>query len=121
MKATLPTADLDPETLRLPAGPVGDATRPRRPPRHRPGGAFLKGPIPWAWWASACRLPGAALAVAAAVRYRAGWMGPAAIPLGLADLSGSLGVLPRSARRGLAALERAGLVDVARRPGCKPV
>jgi hypothetical protein len=117
-----PSADgFDPDALRLPPGAIGDTTRPVRPPRHRPGEAFLKGPIPWSWMATACRLPGAALAVASAVRYRAGRTRPDAISLGLADLSGSLGVLPRSARRGLAALEGAGLVAVVRRSGCKPL
>src|SRR4051794_22499214 len=66
----------DPDSLRLPPGMVGAITAPRRPPRHRVGQPFLKGPIPWAWWAAACRLPGQALQVASAIRYRAGCSGP---------------------------------------------
>src|SRR5207253_2280098 len=56
-----------------------------------------------------------------ALRFRAGWTGPVSIPLKLAELDERLGVHPRSARRGLAALEGAGLVDVVRGPGRCPV
>src|SRR5262245_40703648 len=91
----------DPESLRLPADQVGRIAPRRRPPRHRAGEGFLKGPIPWAWWATACWLPGRALQVASAVRYRAGWLGPDEIPLGLSDLERTLGVRRDSARRGL--------------------
>jgi len=121
MNETQPSDRFDPESLRLPPGMVGDLTRKLRPPRHRRGEAFLMGPIPWAWWASACRLPGAALQVASVVRFRAGWKGPNAITLGLAEMSEGLGVEPRSARRALVQLELAGLVTALREPGCKPV
>ncbi len=117
----LPTDPFDPETLRLPAEMIGKIVPRKRPPRHGGGERFLKGPIPWAWWSTACRLPGQALQVASAVRYQAGCTGPKEIRLGLADLETTLGVGRDSARRGLLALERAGLVSVSRRVGSKPV
>ena len=44
----------------------------RRPPRHRPGDPFTKGPIAYEWIASACRLPGAGLHVTMAYRFDRG-------------------------------------------------
>ena len=44
----------------------------RRPPRHRSGDPFIKGPIPYAWIASASRLPGSGLHVAMACRFLCG-------------------------------------------------
>ena len=76
----------DPQSLRLPAEMIGKIVPRKRPPRHGGGERFLKGPIPWAWWSTACRLPGQALQVASAVRYQAGCTGPKEIRLGLADL-----------------------------------
>ena len=35
----------------------------RRQPRHRPGGLFLKGPLPWDWISRAAKLPGKSLGV----------------------------------------------------------
>ena len=68
---TLPLgADVwDLDRLRLPAERVGNLETRRRPPRHWPGDPFIKGPIPYAWIASACRLPGAGLPVAIAYRF----------------------------------------------------
>ncbi len=93
--------DLD--RLRLPAELVGDPSGRRRPPRHRPGDPFIKGPIPYAWIASACRLPGAGLHVAMSYRFylsrfrfkRRGrrW--------GLSDVANGLRISDDSARRGL--------------------
>jgi DNA-binding transcriptional ArsR family regulator len=120
MDPTLPDP-FDPSLLRLPAGMIGTIDTTKRPPRHRRGERFLKGPIPWEWWSTACRLPGQALQVASALRYRAGWGGTEGIRLGLADLEPTLGVSRSSARRGLRALEGAGLVSVSRRSGSKPV
>jgi hypothetical protein len=108
----------DPDRLRLPPGLVG-TPRPR-PPRHAPGDSFLRGPIPFAWIAAACRLPGAGLHVAIATRllrerYRRGrdrrW--------DLATIAAGLCISIDSTRRGLHAAERAGLISVARKPGRK--
>src|SRR5208337_2223014 len=49
-----------------------DVSTRRRPPRHRSGDPFIKGPIPYAWIASACRLPGSGLHVAMACRFLCG-------------------------------------------------
>jgi hypothetical protein len=108
--------DLD--RLRLPAELGGDLSGRRQPPRHRPGDPFIKGPIPHAWIASACRLPGAGLPVAMALRFlcsRFRWENR----WGLDAIAMGLRISPRSARRGLHAAERAGLLSVAREPGCK--
>ena len=60
------------DQLRLPPELVGDLTPKRRPPRHRPGDPFIKGPIPYSWIALACRLPGSGLHVAMACRFLCG-------------------------------------------------
>jgi DNA-binding transcriptional ArsR family regulator len=108
--------DLD--RLRLPAERVGNLETRRRPPRHWPGDPFIKGPIPHAWIASACRLPGAGLAVAMGYRFlccRFRWRNR----WGLDAIANGLRVTSRSARRGLHSAEMAGLLAVEREPGCK--
>jgi hypothetical protein len=108
--------DLD--RLRLPAELIGDVSARRRPPRHRSGDPFIKGPIPYAWIASACRLPGSGLRVAMACRFLCGrYRGPNR--WGLDAIAKGLRVSMRSARRGLNAAELAGLLAVGREPGCK--
>jgi hypothetical protein len=117
-----PSSDpFDPDLLRLPVEMIGKIAPRRRPPKHRVGQAFLKGPIPWAWWSTACRLPGQALQVASAIRYQTGKSRLPEVRLGLADLEPTLGVGRDSARRGLQALEGAGLIAVSRRVGSKPL
>jgi hypothetical protein len=113
--------DLD--QLRLPAELVGVTEGRRRPPRHRPGDPFIKGPIPYAWLALASRLPGAGLHVAMAYRFyrdrfrfkRRG------LRWGLPEVGKGLKISLRSARRGLHSAELAGLLAVEREPGCKLV
>ena len=116
----------------LPLGyDVWDLDQPRLPGRagwksrdsetasqHRPGDPFIKGPVPHAWIASACRLPGAGLQVAMASRFLCcrfrsenRW--------GLDVIAEGLRISTRSARRGLHAAELAGLLAVEREPGCK--
>ncbi len=112
--------DLD--RLQLPTELTGDSSGRRRPPRHRPGDPFIKGPIPHAWIALACRLPGAGLHVAITYRFYRGrfrfkrrgrhW--------GLPDVAKGLRISDDSARRGLHAAELAGLLAVGREPGRKP-
>jgi DNA-binding transcriptional ArsR family regulator len=99
---------------------VGAIRTRRRPPRHRVGEPFLRGPIPFAWWASACRLPGCALHVASVVRFRAGREGCDGIRLGFTEVERELGVKEDTARRGLRALAGAGLVAVAYPAGSRP-
>jgi hypothetical protein len=119
-KPTLPLgADVwDFDQLRLPAETVGILETRRRPPRHRPGDPFIKGPIPHPWITSACSLPGAGLRVAMASRFLCcrfrspnRW--------GLDAIAKGLRISHDSARRGLNAAELAGLLAVEREPGCK--
>jgi hypothetical protein len=106
------------DQLRLPAKRVGSLETRRRPPRHRPGDPFIRGPVPHAWIASACRLPGAGLQVAIASRFLCcrfrsenRW--------GLDVIADGLRISTRSARRGFHSAELAGLLAVEREPGCK--
>ncbi|MFO0888003.1 MAG: hypothetical protein U0790_02530 [Isosphaeraceae bacterium] len=108
----------DLERLRLPAELTGGVAGRRRPPRHRRGEPFIRGPIPFVWIAAACRLPGSGLHVAMACRFLCcryrrpnRW--------GLDAIAAGLRVSPSAARRGLHAAEEAGLLAVEREPGCK--
>jgi hypothetical protein len=109
----------DPDQLRLPDCFVVSAAAPPRPPRHRPGEAFIKGPIPFAWLSVACRLPGSGFSVAMTIRYlrgrfarRRAW--------GVAEVGRLIGASEWTARRGLQAAERAGLLSITRGAGCRP-
>src|SRR5579883_3245631 len=104
LRAPLP----DPHTLRRPPS--------RKPPRHRQGERFLKGPIPWAWLERAYPLPGKALHVALLLWREAGWCDARTVRL---NLSGALpeGLNEQTARRGLRQLAGAGLVTIRQRPG----
>jgi hypothetical protein len=84
---------------------------------HRP----LYGPIPWAWWFPASRLPGKALQVASVCWLLAGWGRSAEFILEPPGDWLEFGLSSSSAHRGLVSLERAGLVSVARRPGRSPL
>jgi hypothetical protein len=114
-----PLDPFDPNHLRL-NGTTFQATRatpppPRKSSRHRPGEWFLRGPVPWPWLEIAARLPGRALAVALCLWREAGRQHRSTIKLCLRRVG--LGVSEQSARRGLRALESAGLVTVERLPG----
>jgi hypothetical protein len=91
---------------------------PKKPPRPRPGGKFLKGPVPWNWLARALRLPGKALAVGVLLWWEAGCANRATVRFhqGLRRELG-LGCHEDTVRRGLRALEAAGLVRVGRPSG----
>ena len=103
----------DPAALRAPEGAPAALPQPpsKRPPRHRRGEPFLKGPIPWPWLAAAARLPGKALQVAVLLWREAGCRRSRTIPFCLSR-AGPLGVKEDSARRALRRLEVAGLVSV---------
>jgi hypothetical protein len=111
--------DLD--QFRFPMEMVGDSECRRRPPRHRLGDPFIKGPIAHAWIASACCLPGVGLHVAMAYRFYRGRFRfeRRGLRWGLPDIAEGLMVSVCSARRGLHAAELAGLLCVSRAPGCK--
>lgn len=110
----------DVERLRLPPGTSVGVSRPSRPPRHQHGEAFLRGPIPFGWLATACQLPGSGPQVVLALRFLRG-----RFRLGrdrrwtLDAIAKGLGVSDDSVRRGLRAAESAGLLSVVRMPGCR--
>jgi DNA-binding transcriptional ArsR family regulator len=116
-----PSDLFDLEKLRLPVGNLATSTAPVRPqkPRHRQGELFLKGPVPWNWLQVASQLPGKALAVGLTVWHLAGLQSKNTVRLAPSKTR-SLGLSPRVARRGLRALEDAGLVSVGRHPGRSP-
>lgn len=89
-----------------------------KPPLHRIGEPFLKGPVPWTWLQVAARLPGKSLHVGLVLWRKAGIEKTLEIQVNLSRLR-DLGVSRFSGYRGLAQLEKAGLVSVIRRPGGK--
>jgi hypothetical protein len=115
---TPPLDLLDVEALRGPQADLVALARGLgiRPPRHRQGEKFLKGPIPWTWLERAFLLPGKALHVALLLWQKAGCRRSRTVPFCLA---GGLppGLNEQSARRGLRRLEAAGLVTVRHSPG----
>ena len=108
----------DPDRLRATADLLPSAPpNPRpRPPRHRAGEKFLKGPIPWEWLTRAARLPGSTLLVALALWQEAGMRNNRAVHFCLSSLA-EFGRSVQAARRGLRMLETAGLVAVRVKPG----
>ena len=110
------------ERLRFSTRPLDAlAARPSKPPRHRQGEAFLKGPIPMAWLALAARLPGRALHMGLILWYWAGITKRRVVAPSLSRAEREFGVSRTALARGLAALEHADLVSVDRRAGRKPV
>lgn len=109
----------DPDNLRLDSATfraAGEAaSKPRKPPRHRPGESFLKGPIPWPWLEAAARLPGSALAVALCLWRESGCCRRRTVKLCSGRVG--LGVSEQAARRALHSLEATGLVSIERQPG----
>jgi hypothetical protein len=95
-------------------------TKPKRPAQRRRGKWFLKGPIPGEWLGQAARLPGRVLHVALALCYLAGMEKSPCVKPTWATWK-RFGVTPDAGRRGLTALERAGLVSVDRHAGRCPV
>jgi hypothetical protein len=95
-------------------------SKKRRPPRHKPGESFLKGPIPWSWITRASQLPGRSLHVALGVWYLAGLTKKGTVKLS-GNVLKDLGVDRYAANRGLKQLEDAGLVEVERHAGRQPI
>lgn len=121
------TGGIDPEMFRLPdplikawssAQNQTETTKTGGNYRWLPGEKFLKGPIPLHWLLSVFPLPGKALHVAVALWYRSGLEKSCRVKF---NQSRWKGVSRDSARRGLCALERAGLVRVMRHPGRVPI
>jgi hypothetical protein len=91
-----------------------------QPPRHKVGEWFLRGPIPGAWLTRTTGLSFRALRVGLALWYLAGLTKSRKVkPTGSTWKRFNLS--PDAGRRGLAALEHAGLVTVDRPPGRCPV
>src|SRR4051794_23332811 len=114
-----PTPGPDPfdvDRLRLPAEAIGSLSPRKQPPRHGPDEPFIRGPIPFAWMAAACRLPGSGLHVASSFWYLCRRY-PAPNRSGLDALARDLGISDDTARRALHASEEAGLLSVDREPG----
>src|SRR5262245_12025430 len=110
--ATPSTPDpFDVQALRLPGANLVAMRPSRKPPRHRAGEKFLKGPIPWAWLERAFVLPGKALQVALLLWREAGCRRCRTVRL---CLRGDLppGLNRQAARRGLRQLAGAGLVSI---------
>jgi hypothetical protein len=80
-------------------------------------GHFLRGPVPMRWFAKAMALPGMALGVAVMIWFRVGLTGSKSVAINLSRL----GFDRTSAARGLASLEAAKLVHVARGRGKKAI
>jgi len=97
-----------------PAGLSGRADR-----RGRVSGFFLKGPVPLAWLASAATLRGRALAVGVLVWFMVGIKRATVVTIPASWLA-MFGLNRFAFYRGLAALERRGLVKVERRRGSMP-
>ena len=95
-------------------------TRPKRPPRHKAGEWFLKGPIPGKWLVRAAEASGRGLRAGLALWYLAGVKKNRTVKPTWAVWK-RLGLPPDGGRHGLAALEQAGLVAVDRHPGRCPV
>jgi hypothetical protein len=101
------------DTTRLPA----EAHKPPlTPPRPRPGGKFLRGPVPWEWIEVAARLPGKALAAGLVIWKEAGCRNRRTVTVSLSVLI-RLGMSRNTARRAMQSLEKAGLVTIHRAPG----
>jgi hypothetical protein len=113
-----PFDPFDPERLRLNGSSCrGNQTpRPAKPPRHRPGEWFLRGPIPWTWLEAAARLRGKALALGLVLWREAGRRGGRRT-VKLCLSRAGLGLNESAARRALRSLEAAGLVRIDRQPG----
>jgi hypothetical protein len=110
---------IDPKRLILPRSKEMDCGKGLKPPRHKPGEEFLKGPIPCNWLSRAAQLPGKALHTAIAVWFLAGLTRKRTVHLSRNILE-SFGVNRFAGYRGLKDLEESGLVSVLRHAGRNP-
>jgi DNA-binding transcriptional ArsR family regulator len=83
--------------------------------------AFVKGPIPLKWIQQAAKIKGKALAVATAIRYRAGIEKRKKDLKITGNMLQSFGVNRKARYRALKALKNAGLVEVKERRGTSPL
>jgi hypothetical protein len=108
--------NIDLESLRFGSSRLPAAKLNSKPPRHRPGEKFLKGPVPLNWLATAGRLSGKALHVGVELWFQAGLTQSRRIKLSMAHLA-KYGVTRHSAYRALKQLEVAHLISVERQQG----
>ena len=110
---------IDINQLSLPNSKDIDEIKSKRPPHHKQGEKFLKGPIPWNWLKKASQQSGKALHVAIAIWFLAGIERNRTVNLPNRVVT-ALGVSRFAKGRALKELERAGLVTVERTEGCNP-
>ena len=108
------------DRLQLTTNDLASLAHHKRPPRHRQGEHFLKGPVPWLWIAAAMKLPGRAWHVATILWYLAGLNKSNEIKMQY-KLASASGLKRDVVRRGLKLLENANLISVERHPGRSPV
>ena len=105
--------ELDPDNFRL-NQPLPAAV-PARPRRRSPRQLYLGGQPPMAWLARAHTAGKAALATGIALWFKRGLQGGKNAPIRVdSSLRRSMGLTQDQARRGVRALERAGLLEVHR-------
>ena len=109
---------IDPELFRW-RGPAPTPTARKPQQRRLRNDWFIKGPIPWTWIRTACRLPGKAPIVGLALWFWSGLSKTDELTVRYGDLR-ELGVGRKAAYRCLQHLERARLVTVRRSPGRSP-
>ena len=113
--------NFDPKLLRIANRKLKQAPKAKgKPPTHKPGEKFLKGPIPWKWIVLAARQPGKALHVAIVLWFWAGILGSGEVKLNNILLK-TMGVTRSAKYRSLQSLEQAGLISVAQFKGKSPV
>ena len=110
---------IDLESYRIQPGNGPQPLKRQKQPRQWAGSWFLRGPIPGEWLGKAAALGGRALHVALAVCHAAAMERSDQARLTRKVLQ-RFGVKADAGRRGLAALERAGLVAVERHAGRCP-
>jgi hypothetical protein len=109
-RLTLPTSQ------KRPTKPVWQ----QKPPHHKPGEKFLKGPVPLSWLLRVAQLPGKSLHVGVAIWFLAGLKNTRDISLPNALLK-RFGINRNAKYRSLAWLERNQLIAVERHSGRNPV
>lgn len=87
-----------------------------KPPRHRPGERFVKGPVPMPWIAQASQLRGGALAVGLMLWHKAGILDCCTVPY-CHGHAVKVGVRYQASYRAIKALEKAKLIAVVRTAG----
>lgn len=107
----------DPALALALARPLEHGRSERSSPRR--GAYFIRGPIPFDWFAAAARLPGKALHVGMMLWFYVGLKKSRRLKFPLTRLI-QFGMDRSRASRGLKALERSGLVRVVRGSGRSP-